>query len=290
MSIKELLQSSLIKALKNNFQEPQLEIELLLSWIIKKPRSFIIAHGDTKLSPTQIASFNRLLVKRLNNYPLAYIVGYQEFYGHNFLVNTHTLIPRPETELLVESLLIDAKKYQGPKAVIDVGCGSGCILISLAKNLSTKENYFFGLDISLAALRIARKNARQHKIKNYQIRRSDLLNAWLKKYQDKFKNRPLFIAANLPYLTPRQIAASPSIKHEPRLALAAGPDGLKYYRQLFQQIKNINQPVAIYCEIDARQKSNFKKIAKLYLPKFFLQIKSDLAGLDRLTILKNFNN
>jgi len=290
ITIKDLLENALIMAKKAKFSEPQLEVELLLGWVIKKPRAFIMAHGETKLSKTQIALFNRLLAKRLDNYSLAYITGHREFYGLDFLVNKHTLIPRPETELLVETMLNDIKACPSNKIIIDIGCGSGCIMISLAKNLSTKTNYFFGLDVSSGALKMTQTNARKQKIKNYHIMKSDLLKSWLKKYQAKLKSYPLFIAANLPYLTPQQIASSPSIKHEPRLALTAGNDGLKYYRQLFKQIKNINQPLALYCEIDPRQKTNFKKLAKLILPKFSLQIKSDLAGLDRLMILKNFNS
>ena len=299
MTIKDQLTITTAKLQKSGLKEPFLEAKWLLAAVLKKPTAFILAHPELKLKSHQIATYKRLSEKRAQGWPFAYLVGQQEFYGLDFFVNKNVLIPRPETELMVAEIITEAQKISGPKDIIDVGTGSGCILITLAKILTEKNknatsNFnagatttFFGLDVSAAALRVARRNAKKYLNQNYQIMKSDLLQTWLKKYQPHLKNQTLLIAANLPYLTTTQVKAEPSIKKEPRQALVAGHDGLKYYRELFSQIKKISNPLILFCEIDPRQSLAFQNLVETALPNFSNQIKSDLAGLDRLVIIRS---
>ncbi len=351
LSIKQTLTQNLYPV-KDRFNNPCLEMELLLSFILKKPREFILTHNDFKLSKSQVDCFNRLLKRRLAGESLAYITGEKEFYGLKFFVNKNTLVPRPETEVLVDEVLscsschssCHSREGGNPGAnetkrdsrlrgndrggckndkqnitYIDVGTGSGCIIVTLAKLLKneipaftpralplgragmTEENAgmkegetgmterFFGTDISKKALYVARKNAKLHNIsKKIKFLHGDLLEPILKNKKSIADNRKLIITANLPYLTPKQVKNSSTIQFEPKLALVAGNDGLKYYRKLFKQIKEIRdtrREICVMCEIDPSQTKPIKELIKKILPKSKVKIKKDLAGRDRFVII-----
>ena len=315
-----------LRQAKNKF--PHLNAEILLSHILKKPREYILAHPEKQLSKTQIISYQLQITKRAKGKPAAYITGHKEFYGLDFFVNKNVLIPRPETELMVDEALKILKTkgtrcpigHRVPWIIIDVGTGSGCIVITLAKllkkNLKTdlKANKrlfafksvfrFFATDISKSALTIARKNAKLHKVdKKITFLQGSLLKPIINKSKIPglaLRSRAGFnlkseiiITANLPYLTPAQIKNSPSIKHEPKLALSAGPDGLKYYRRLFKQIKLFkiyDLKFMILVEIDPCQIIKIKQLVKRELPQSKIQIKKDLRGHDRLIIINIRNS
>ncbi|MCK4554101.1 hypothetical protein KAU19_04010, partial [Candidatus Parcubacteria bacterium] len=191
--------------------------------------------------------------------------------------------------------------------IIDVGAGSGCIIIALAKllkrnlkaNLKASKRLFafkfafkfLATDISSSALAVARKNAKLHNVqKNITFMNGNLLEPLIQnpKYL-KHLNGPIIITANLPYLIQAQIKNSPTIQQEPKLALSAGADGLKYYRRLFKQIKRIkNQEsrITILVEINPEQATKIKQLIKKELPNSKIQIKKDLAGLNRLIVIK----
>ncbi len=267
------------------------ELDLLLEETLKKPRAFILAHGESILPPSKIKDIRSKIARRLKGEPLAYVLGHKEFYGLDFKVNKDVLVPRPETEALVEEALMvaDDKKV----SFIDIGTGSGCIIISLAKETRKKRqgrrDDFIGIDISSQALKIARQNAKTHKLgKNITFLKGNLL-APLLESKIKDPNSEIIIIANLPYLTPAQIKTSPSIRSEPRLALEAGRDGLRYYRPLFRQVKDLKgKKVALIIEIDPGQRRMIKDLRKKLLPGFRLRIKKDLCGLYRMAVLKNF--
>ncbi len=224
-----------------------------------------------------------LTKKRLDNYPLAYLVGYKEFFGLQFLVNKHVLIPRPETELILEEALIIVAN-QNIDNIIDIGTGSGCIIITLAKLLKHHKINFYGLDISAPALKVAQRNAKLHQV-NVKFRRGNLLQPLIP--SKNFNKQTNLLIANLPYLTPRQIANSPSVSREPKLALAAESDGLKYYRQLlWQLVKSSFNFQYLLLEIDPSQKNTIKRLIKNYLPNASWQIKKDLKGHNRLVMIK----
>lgn len=267
------------------------DIDLVLSYTLKKQREFIISHPEYQLSPAKIKSTNKLLEKRIAGYSIAVLTQEKEFYGLNFFVNKHVLVPRPETELMVDEAL---KVITPNSTIIDLGTGSGCIITTLAKQLVNYRlpvnNYqLFGVDISSQALAVARKNARNLRVANIKFVKSDLLSRFMNK-KLLLNNHKLIILANLPYLTPSQVKKSPSIKFEPILALVAGNDGLKYYRQLFQQLVKLKiKNYSIFCEIDHTQTKAITQLINKILPSNKFTIVKDLANYNRLVIIKTPN-
>ena len=298
MNIKKFLSYAVKKLNSGKIEFPHLEAELLLSNVLNKRREFILINPEHKLNILQIAAYRLSIAKRLKGFPLAYIVKEKEFYGYNFFVNKNVLIPRPETELMIDEglkILYDIKKKK-QISIIDIGTGSGCILISIVNRLlnyklQIKNYKFFASDISKKALSVARKNAKLHKVdKMIKFYKGDLLMPIIKENLE-IRNCNLIILANLPYLTPSQVKNFSTIRHEPKSALIAGADGLKYYRILFRQIKKLIEinktPLHLLCEIDPGQVDKIKKLALSLLPEFKLKIKKDLRGLNRLVILFN---
>ncbi|MFH0891956.1 MAG: peptide chain release factor N(5)-glutamine methyltransferase [Candidatus Falkowbacteria bacterium] len=294
MQISQILNKNIKLLEKNGSENPHLDAELILSAVLKKPREFLFAHPEHELSAAQNKKFATLIKKRLKGVPVAYLIGHKSFYGLDFIVNKDTLVPRPETEMMVDEMSNYECRMSNTETIfIDVGTGSGCIIISLAKKLNNTYNKFIAIDISAKALTVARQNAKIHGVdKQIKLFRGNLLEPIMKSRRLKHAPR-IIITANLPYLTPAQIKSSPSIKHEPKLALAAGPDGLKYYRELFSQIRKLTSQgsrfkgqMSIACEIDPSQTRKIKQLAKNELPTHEIEIKKDLAGYDRLTIIK----
>lgn len=262
------------------------EAEILIAYLLNRTRESVLIHPETRIDISIYNKLNRLQQKRLKNYPLAYLTGQKEFYGLDFKVNKNVLVPRPETELMVENIINILKKDSDNKPLlIDIGTGSGAIIISLASELKKiyqnnfKKFEFIATDISHDALQIAKTNAMAQGLKkNIKFYRGDLLGP-IKKM---ILNRNIIIAANLPYLTPLQVKDSPSISREPKLALVAGPDGLKYYRQLFKQLQASNfKSLILFCEIDPNQTKTISSLAKTFFFKEKLEIIKDLANLDR---------
>lgn len=293
MIIKQTLKLAAAKLSAHGLKLPRLEAEILLSAILKKPREFLLAHGERKLTASQISNFKLKISRRLGGEPVAYLTGHKEFYGLDFIVNKNVLIPRPETELMVEEALKLVTHNSKPcpsgrRAItlIDLGTGSGCVAITLTK--LTKQK-LMAIDISKKALAVAKQNAKLHGVaKNIKFFKGDLLEPLL---NSKFviRHSSFVILANLPYLTPSQIKNSPSIKYEPELALNAGDDGLKYYRKLFKQILKLRvagyglRELILLCEIGHLHGPKMKKIFS-FAKK--IQIKKDLSGLNRLAIIK----
>ncbi|RJQ35347.1 peptide chain release factor N(5)-glutamine methyltransferase [Candidatus Parcubacteria bacterium] len=260
-SIKEFLQKNA------GALEPQ-ELDQLLALALHKKIEYIYKKPEKLLSHSTILSFKKLLRKRLAGWSLAYLKGYKEFYGLKFLVSKNTLIPRPESELIIDEAL---KFTQNKQNIIDIGTGTGCLILSLAKNNNQTASYL-ATDISLAALKTARTNARKLGL-NKQIK--FLQSNLLKKIPAK---KFAIVMANLPYLTPQQLK-EPSIQKEPRLALLAGKDGLNYYRQLLEQLPNyLADKYLILLEIDPAQHELIKKIIKAQLPQAKIEFLKDLAN------------
>ncbi|MDP2708616.1 MAG: peptide chain release factor N(5)-glutamine methyltransferase [bacterium] len=285
MTVSQTLKLAAKKLNSKNIANPCMESEILLSHVLKKPREFILTHGEKKLSPSRTDEFKLLISERIKGKPIAYLTGRKEFYSLDFKVNKNTLIPRPETELMVEEAIKLAAHSSQPITFVDVGTGSGCVIITLAKLI--KQPKFFATDISDKAITVARQNAEFHGVdKKIKFFKGNLLSPLFSNLSFGINN-PLIILANLPYLTPAQIKNSPTIKYEPKSALDGGPDGLKYYRQLFRQLQALRD-IFVLCEIDPGQSGKIKQLSKQLLPDVKLQIKKDLRGLDRLAIIKNF--
>jgi release factor glutamine methyltransferase len=272
------------EALKNTSQKTgsdrnkKLELELLLSFVLKMERVFLFINHQQELSSNDYQKYQKLSKKLFSGWPLAYLIGEREFYGRSFLVNQSTLIPRPESEMIIDLVKEESKKY--PKAtIIDIGTGSGCLIISLAKELGTDYNYY-GLDISSKALAVAKKNTKKHEVK-INFKTSNLLSD-LPKQAGK-----VFFLANLPYLTKEQVKNELSIKKEPKSALISGKDGFKDYRYLFKQLSKRSDLKDFYLiiEIDPSQKELAIKELQKYLPEKKVKIIKDLRKKNRFVII-----
>ena len=237
---------------------PILDSEILLSKTLNKKREEILVNLDQEINEKNINIFKEYLKRRSKNEPIAYILEEKEFWSKRFLVNKDTLIPRPETELLISELL---KMYQKKKiSILDIGTGSGCILISLLINL--KESFGVGIDISKNAILVAKKNALIHKLSSKARFFNKSCNAVFDKKFD-------LIVSNPPYIERKYIKnLTEDIKrYEPRIALDGGNDGLDLIKKVIYKSKKIlkvNGTLAL--EIGNEQ---IKKVSKILFDNNF---------------------
>ena len=281
MTIKEVL----IDFRTRNKLSP-LDTEILLSLATKKAREYILAHPEKELTKSQLLKFASFVKRRISGEPIAYITGKKEFFGLEFKVNKNVLIPRPETELLIEIILkeISYSKFETPDSIIDVGTGSGNIIISINKNLSRKlrtKSKFFAIDVSSTALRVAKRNAMKHRVnKKITLIHSDLLNYFLK---NKISLDNIYIVANLPYVSSEiYMKHNDNLKYEPRNALISKNKGLFLYIKLLKQLKKISNyhtlHIKCFIEFSPEQKVELSRIIKEMLPKAKTKFFKDLAG------------
>ena len=218
--------------------------------------------------------------KLLKGYPIQYLIGYSSFYGYKFLINKHTLIPRFETELLVEKTIKYIKKFfSSDVKIIDLGTGSGCIAITLSKELSNAT--IEGVDISLKALNIANKSNKINdtKVKFY---RHNILKELKSTYD--------VIISNPPYIAKNEEVENSVKKYEPKKALYAKDEGLCFYKQILKNsINHISKKSIIAFEIGYKQAERIKGIASYYYPKSKILIEKDLSGKDRYLFIFNDN-
>jgi len=262
-----------------NFKQLSDAEEIILSGLLGKPREFLIAHaGELHLKDSQLRTFEFLRRKLTAGWPLAYLVGYRWFYNRKFFVSPAVLVPRPETELLVEKTLLAARSLR-PKFIVDVGTGSGAIIVSLRKELSASAK-FFAVDISAAALKMAKQNARQLRSAKIKFIKGSLLTPLFKTLRGQQR---VIICANLPYVSKKELA-EPSIKHEPRLALYGGKNPTEKIARLLQQISMLKLIKSeVFLEFNWGQSREIKNLAKKYLPDSKIEIHKDLSGHDRAT-------
>ena len=230
MNTLELLNLGSNKLLKQKIKTHRLDSEILLSKVLNRKREQILVNLEQIRKKTEISAFNNLIKRRSLKEPIAYITKEKEFWSKKFYVNRNTLIPRPETELIIESL---TKIYKDKKiSLLDVGTGSGCILISLLSELPNSNG--LGIDISKNALKIAKKNAILHKIEN-RIRFSN--KSIIDLYNLKFD----LIVSNPPYIERKNIKNLEDgiKKYEPLIALNGGNDGLDVIKKVIYKAKEI---------------------------------------------------
>lgn len=276
---------------------PLLDSQILLAHILKKRKEYLFTHDQEELSKSRSNAFLRLVNKRRQGMPIAYLTHEKEFFGRKFFVDERVIIPRPETELMVEDALQYLQKNPDTKTIVDLGTGSGCIGITIALELFDRQ--VIGLDISKDALAVARKNAKKLQCKNVSFLRSDLLSKFSiptkpEGRMEESLSRPfarngkLIILANLPYIGTKtnHFISRETHRFEPHVAVYGGHDGLELYRQTWQQIihKKLNV-AALFMEIGFSQKETLEKEIKAQFPESHLQIKEDLAGFPRTAIL-----
>lgn len=288
MNIRELSKKFLSEYHSEN---SELEIQLILAQAMNQSRTWILTHVDAPLSSSQIDSATQAFAKLQAGTPLPYILGHWEFFGLDFEVNEHVLIPRPETELLVEKAISYLKNNPNKRNVIDVGTGSGIIAISIAKNIPDAK--ILATDISPKALEIAKRNAINHEVENQiEFLECDLIPDDRPKTVDRESSStvhrpPSFdlICANLPYIPTQTLHELKIYGKEPTLALDGGEDGLDLYRKLFSIVsKNNNHLNKIFwlCEIEETQGKSTPKLVHEFFDDAIVNVYQDLAGKDRI--------
>ena len=252
MEILELLNSGSQELKNKKINSYQLDSEILLAKILNKKREELLINLDRKVSFETIQNFKKLIKRRSSKEPIAYIVKKKEFWSKNFIVDKNTLIPRPETELMVEKLV---KIFKEKKInILDIGTGTGCILLSILFEL--KNSRGIGLDISQKAIKIAIKNSIKHKLVN---RAKFFRKSFIDIYNYKFD----LIVSNPPYIEKKDIKnlAEDIKKFEPKLALDGGNDGLDVIKKVIYKSRSIlklNGMLAL--EIGNNQ---YKKVSKI---------------------------
>ena len=270
VKVKDLVLSG-AECLKNITESPRVEARILLAHALSTDVSHIIIHGETEVPAEKHELFENYISMRIKHKPIAYITGKKEFFGLDFYVNEHTLIPRPETEMIVEEIISSGKKN-----LLDLCTGSGCIPVAAAKNCRLTA---LGVDISEGAVSVAKQNAKNHSLEekiSFEV--ADVLN------KDIF-GRFDIITSNPPYITERDMTGlSPDVANfEPHIALAGGKDGLSFYRRITEIApSNLEPDGLLIFEIGIGQG---EAVAKLMEKDFTdIKIKKDLAGIDRVVL------
>lgn len=260
-------------------ETPTLDAQVLLAEILGVSRTWLLTHADASLNPEQEQALQNALLRLEQGEALPYVIGHWEFYGLDYSINSNVLIPRPETELLVERSLHWLSTHPGRRRAADIGTGSGCIAISLAINIP--DLHVWASDVSLPALEIAKLNAHKHDVSD----RVHFLHA------DLFDLEPLatalqsfdLIAANLPYIPTSRLRDLDVARREPRLALDGGADGLDLIQRLIQAAPRWLAPGGLcILEIDIEHAEAALALAQGIFLKANVSIIPDLAGLDRL--------
>jgi release factor glutamine methyltransferase len=283
-----LLQAALrqaVEALRNaGVEEPRLDAELLLGHTLRLNRAAILARPDRPLTPKELTRFRDLITRRTAREPLPYITGHREFFGLDFVVDARVLIPRPETELLIEHALRIAKSMSlpapPPLEIADVGAGSGAIAVTLAVHLP--HALVYALDASPGALAVTAENARRHRVAGrVHCLQGDLLAPLPGPVHLMTANLPYVAAGDLPGLLPE------IRDYEPLEALVSGPNGLEAIHRLAAAAGPYLHPGgALLLEIGASQGAAVTALARRYFPAADIQVHRDYAGLDRLVIVR----
>lgn len=258
------------------FESPRLDAEVLMRHVLGLDRTGYFLNRFDPISAQDQAAFEALALRRLTRESVAYIIGSREFMGRSFAVGPGVLVPRPETEILVEWALDWLASHPGKWSVLDVGTGSGAIALSIAAaTLSGARHCVVGSDVSRSALRIAAQNRRSFGLQDaVSLVRGNLAD---------WHGGPIdLLLANLPYLRPDQVSGNRDLATEPQLALVGGPDGLDLVRWLMADAPRLTTPRgAVGLEIDASQAEATVALGKRHLPELEWQIIPDLAGYPR---------
>ena len=262
---------------EEDLDTPHLDAELLLSHVLGLTRSQIHTHPNRRLDAAELDSYRELIKRRRQHEPVAYIIGHKEFYGLDFYVDRRVLIPRPETELLVEKGLEIGQAVSHPLTIADVGTGCGAIAISLAVHLS--QAIIYALDALSKALEVAALNCRRHSVERpVHLLQGDLLSP-LPEPVD-------LIVANLPYVREPEMTGVNTLGFEPQLALNGGPDGLNKTRYLCLQAGEKLRPGGyLLLEIGQGQGKAVTAFLTGHFPAAGLELIPDLSGIDRMVSL-----
>jgi release factor glutamine methyltransferase len=260
-------------------ESASLESEVLLAHTLDRTRSWVLAHPEARLDPSEKAALQAAVDRLASGEPLPYILGHWEFFGRSFEVGPDVLIPRPETELLVERAL-ELLRGRGPSIwALDIGTGCGCIAVTLAAESPGLR--VIATDLSPGALRVARRNAIRHGVEGrVRLVRADLLPPGERRFD--------LVCANLPYIPTGALSALNVARHEPRLALDGGEGGLPILHRLVDQLPGRLAPGGlVLMEIDPGQADPLTARLRLRDPAFDVSVVNDLAGRERLLVVRS---
>jgi release factor glutamine methyltransferase len=263
----------LILRLEKHSDSPSLDAQEVMARVMDRPRSWVMAHPEAPLTPKRAVALETLVVGLERGEPLPYILGRWEFFGLAFEVTPDVLIPRPETELLVERAIAWLQAHPDFRHVADVGTGSGCIGIALAVNIP--DLHVMGSDISSAALKMAQRNA----VKNGVEQRMELVRCDLFPPETEFD----LIIANLPYIPTKALHKLPIYGREPTMALDGGEDGLQLIRGLLTAAPERLVPGGVLLmEIEESEGAAALSLAYDSFVEAEIHLHKDLAGRDRI--------
>jgi release factor glutamine methyltransferase len=274
--------ASISSELKQFSDTSTMDASVLMAGLLKKPRAWVLAHPEASLKPAERAVLESALKRLEDGEPLPYILGHWEFFGLDFKLNPATLIPRPETELLVEQALKWLKQHPNCRRVADVGTGSGCIAISLAYHMPNLQ--VIATDICKLALQAAIASARQHAVAGQiSFIQGNLLDSTMAQFD--------LICANLPYIPTETLRSLQVYKKEPSLALDGGVDGVNLIQALLWKAPQRLAPGGrLLMEIEANQARVVSSLAREAFPKQEVRVLMDLAGRERLLVVDNINS
>jgi len=277
---------------RRGIPEPRIDAEVLLAYVLKIERLEIYLNLDCQLTKEELSAYEKLIERRVGREPVAFIVGYKEFMGLNFFLNKNVLIPRPETEILVEEVIEKVQNIRKSRSygyrrnnyltIVDLCTGSGNIAISLAKNMASCKIY--ATDISEGAIQVARKNARFHNVEGkIEFLLGDLFSPLEKLNLNLTVD---FVVSNPPYVKSRDLVLlQPEVKKEPLCALVGGNGGLDFYQRIVPEaLRYLVDDGYLIMEIGDRQGKavmNLIKKEKGFSPP---QLVKDYAGLDRVVV------
>ncbi len=270
--------SAASRALEAASDSPHMDAQVLLADVLSVSRAFLLAHPEGELAPGKAKLYWERVERCRRGAALPHVLGWWEFFGRRFRLTPDVLIPRPETELLVERAIGIIGRMNGCSRVIDVGTGSGCIAVSLAAQVS--RLHIWATDLSRLALDVAQANgvalAADHSIMFVQ---ADLLAS--------FRGPFDLVCANLPYIPTSKLRRLPVTTREPRLALDGGPDGLAVIRRLLAQLPfALARNGVALLEIESESGTVALAAAREAFPHAKLRLERDLAGADRLLIIE----
>jgi len=278
-SLSALRQSAIERLTGAEVDAPRLAAEVVLAHALNVSRAQLLARADESLTPDQLARTQRDLERLINHEPLAYVVGHREFYDVDLLTDARALIPRPETECLIEHALKALADHPAP-LIADVGTGCGAIAVTLARHLPRAK--VIATDLSTGALALARENAQRLGVAaRIDFRAGSLLEPIAESLD--------LLAANLPYIDDKDwpYLAKTIRGHEPKMAFLGGPDGLDLVRGLLRDAPRVTHlDSVIVLEIGAYHGDAVTEIARQHFPRAYIEIKPDYAGLERLAVIE----
>jgi release factor glutamine methyltransferase len=277
MDLRTALEHAVGVLTSRDVASPRLAAEVLLMHTLHCDRAHLYAHPERALTADEMNEYHSFVHERAGGKPTQYITGHQEFWGMDFLVSEAVLIPRPETEHSVEAALELARADSAIKKIIDVGTGSGCIALALAKELPDREIH--ASDVSEVALAIARANAERLGLDRVQCRRADLLSDAQPDSYDLVVSNPPYVGKNEPEKV-QQIVRD----WEPHIAVFGGATGLEIYERLIPQALNALRPGGwLVMEIGYSIEQPIRNLLRGWSG---VEIKPDLQGIPRVAIAK----